>query len=45
MKELRDEEIPVMHALGRQIVQQQVPEAGRSGSGISIPLTDPAAKT
>ncbi len=47
MRELRDDEIPVMHALGRQIVQQQVPDREKAGSagGLSIPLEDPVGKT
>jgi hypothetical protein len=43
---LADAEIPEIHALGRQIVQQ-LPEHERrgtfqSGSGLSVPLSDPA---
>jgi alkanesulfonate monooxygenase SsuD/methylene tetrahydromethanopterin reductase-like flavin-dependent oxidoreductase (luciferase family) len=46
MPALADAEIPEIHALGRQIVQQ-LPEQERratyqSGSGLSVPLTDPA---
>jgi alkanesulfonate monooxygenase SsuD/methylene tetrahydromethanopterin reductase-like flavin-dependent oxidoreductase (luciferase family) len=44
MRELRDEEIPVLHALGRQIVEQQPPDAARAGGSISVPLEDPVAK-
>ncbi len=45
MKELADPEIPVLQALGRQVVQQ-MPEGQRdgvaqTGSGLSVPLTDP----
>jgi alkanesulfonate monooxygenase SsuD/methylene tetrahydromethanopterin reductase-like flavin-dependent oxidoreductase (luciferase family) len=43
---LADEEIPEIHALGRQIVQQLPPdraeETFQSGSGLSVPLRDPA---
>jgi len=48
MPGLAESEIPVLHALGRQVVQQ-MPEAERQGSatglqggsGLSVPLTDP----
>jgi alkanesulfonate monooxygenase SsuD/methylene tetrahydromethanopterin reductase-like flavin-dependent oxidoreductase (luciferase family) len=46
MRALEDEEIPVMEALGRQIVEQQVggnATAAAGASSISVPLTDPAA--
>ncbi len=48
MKPLTDDEIPEVPALGRQIVQQ-LPEEQRketfaSGSGLSVPLTDPAER-
>jgi hypothetical protein len=33
-----------MHALGRQIVEQQIPDVNRAGGAISIPLEDPANK-
>jgi len=47
MRPLADDEIPAIEALGRQIVQQ-LPEdqrdalASQTGSGVSVPLTDPA---
>ena len=46
MKPLEDSEIPVLEALGRQIVQQlpkdqKTAEFGRDG-GVSVPLRDPA---
>jgi alkanesulfonate monooxygenase SsuD/methylene tetrahydromethanopterin reductase-like flavin-dependent oxidoreductase (luciferase family) len=44
MRPLRDEEIPEIHALGREIVEQLPAEdeqAFRSGSGLSVPLRDP----
>ena len=48
MKPLADDEIPEIEALGRQIVQQMPKEdlqAGyASGSGLSVPLTDPAKR-
>ena len=45
MKPLEDSEIPVLEALGRQIVQQlpedqKTAEFGRDG-GVSVPLRDP----
>jgi alkanesulfonate monooxygenase SsuD/methylene tetrahydromethanopterin reductase-like flavin-dependent oxidoreductase (luciferase family) len=47
MRELRDDEIPTISALGRQIVQQ-MPEAAKQGvsdvqggSGVAVPLSDP----
>jgi hypothetical protein len=44
MRPLSDDEIPELHALGRQIVTQ-LPELGQtsagSASGLPIPLTDP----
>jgi hypothetical protein len=46
LKELSDEQIPVMHALGRQIVEQSLGDLQKAGpsGGLSIPLEDPAAK-
>ncbi len=48
MKPLTDDEIPEVPALGRQIVQQlpeeQRKESYASGSGLSVPLTDPAER-
>jgi alkanesulfonate monooxygenase SsuD/methylene tetrahydromethanopterin reductase-like flavin-dependent oxidoreductase (luciferase family) len=47
MRELRDEEIPTLHALGRQIVQQMPEQAKQGvsdvqgGSGVAVPLSDP----
>jgi hypothetical protein len=42
MRALSDDEIPDVHALGRQIVEQIPPDAARGGS-IAVPLSDPAA--
>ena len=48
MPALADHEIPEIHALGREVVQQ-IPEEERgeasyqSGSGLSVPLRDPLA--
>jgi hypothetical protein len=42
MRALSDDEIPDVHALGRQIVEQLPPDADRGGS-IAVPLSDPAA--
>ncbi len=46
MKPLKDDEIPEIHALGRQIVQQLPDEqkgaAYQSASGLAVPITDPA---
>jgi hypothetical protein len=49
MRPLAEAEIPEIVALGRQIVQQ-LPEAERrgsfqSGSGLAVPLVDPAERT
>ncbi|MBM4265451.1 MAG: LLM class flavin-dependent oxidoreductase [Deltaproteobacteria bacterium] len=50
MRPLEDAEIPEIHALGRQIVeqmqkdQQPVPATISTGSGLSVPLTDPARR-
>jgi alkanesulfonate monooxygenase SsuD/methylene tetrahydromethanopterin reductase-like flavin-dependent oxidoreductase (luciferase family) len=48
MRPLADDEIPEIHALGRQIVEQLPPEqrdlVGQSGGSLSVPLTDPAAR-
>ena len=47
MRPLADDEIPEIEALGRRIVQQlpdAAEEAFQSGSGLSIPLRDPAEK-
>ena len=48
MPPLSDDEIPEIHALGRQIVQQ-LPETEKEGayqnaSGLAVPLTDPAER-
>ena len=45
---LADDEIPVIEALGRQILHQQ-PELEdeqvlQSGSGLSVPLSDPSER-
>jgi alkanesulfonate monooxygenase SsuD/methylene tetrahydromethanopterin reductase-like flavin-dependent oxidoreductase (luciferase family) len=49
MRPLRDDEIPEIHALGRQVLEQLPPEkrpvAGPAGSSLSVPLTDPAASS
>ena len=46
MRPLEDAEIPEIHALGRKIVEQlpeeQIQSAHTSGSGLSVPLRDPA---
>jgi len=43
-KPLGDEEIPEIHALGRQIVEEAGDAAiADTGSGLSVPLRDPAA--
>ena len=43
-----DDEIPEVEALGRQIVQQmpeeQLKEGYATGSGLTVPLTDPAER-
>ena len=48
MRPLADDEIPEIHALGRQIVEQlppdQRPVGGPPGSSLSVPLTDPAER-
>jgi len=49
MRALADDEIPEIHALGRQIVQQLDPEDetaafGRDG-GVTVPLRDPAERS
>jgi hypothetical protein len=50
MRELNDEEIPTLAALGRQIVQQMPEQAKQSvsdvqgGSGVAVPLSDPNEK-
>jgi len=48
MRPLRDDEIPEIHALGRQIVEQLPPEqrpvGGPPGSSLSVPLSDPAER-
>ncbi|MGH0032784.1 MAG: LLM class flavin-dependent oxidoreductase [Myxococcota bacterium] len=49
MRALEDDEIPVLEALGRQVVAQAEPEekgAARAAgaSGVSVPLTDPAER-
>ncbi len=48
MRPLADHEIPEIHALGRQIVEQLPPEqrnlVGQSGGSLSVPLTDPVPR-
>jgi alkanesulfonate monooxygenase SsuD/methylene tetrahydromethanopterin reductase-like flavin-dependent oxidoreductase (luciferase family) len=50
MKELADDEIPVLQALGRQIVQQMPKEQReqaatlQGGSGLTVPLSDPGER-
>jgi alkanesulfonate monooxygenase SsuD/methylene tetrahydromethanopterin reductase-like flavin-dependent oxidoreductase (luciferase family) len=48
MQPLADDEIPEMHALGRRIVEQlpqdEKAASARSGSGLSVPLADPAKR-
>jgi hypothetical protein len=48
MKPLTDDEIPEIPALGRQVVQQMPADERKgtfqSGSGLSVPLSDPLAK-
>ncbi len=48
MRPLADNEIPEIHALGRRIVEQLPQDekvaSARSGSGLSVPLTDPAKR-
>ena len=47
MKAMADEEIPVLQALGRQVVQQMPAEQReqaatlQGGSGLTVPLSDP----
>ena len=44
MQPLADDEIPELHALGRQVVSQQLaetPSTGANASGLVVPLTDP----
>jgi hypothetical protein len=45
MPPLADTEIPEIHALGRQIVEQGTEDAAvaDTGSGLSVPLRDPVA--
>ena len=48
MQPLKDEEIPEIHALGRQIVEQ-LPEEEQaatyqSASGLAVPIKDPAKR-
>ena len=51
MKSLDDAEIPVLEALGRQVVQQLPSEerekaaSFQSGSGLSVPLQDPSERS
>jgi alkanesulfonate monooxygenase SsuD/methylene tetrahydromethanopterin reductase-like flavin-dependent oxidoreductase (luciferase family) len=44
LRPLADDEIPDVHALGRQIVEQLPQDAQPGGGGIAVPLADPAGR-